>query len=311
LLVALALGLGVLALFSPAVQGQAPAASRPAPITMTPPGATSQPATKPDEPVLAVGDRKVMRSELDSYLANSGAPAYQRDQLKDEAMTQAAFRLLSIEAVKDRPVDEDAFKKEMERVRADLALAKWFKDETTTQKLDDFLAKYPQFFDGTRVKFSQILIACPLYASTVDQKAKLQETKNLRQRISSGQLTFEEAATTYSAHDSKKAGGDMDWIEFINPSRADIDMVTAIAVFSTPKGQLAPNVIRTSKGFHLIKVTDVQPGDGKAKNWQDPKTGQIVPPPALAGLAIRSVLQNEIMQSAINMSNCAVTNYTK
>lgn len=299
---ALTVGLLLLALISPSILAQAPAGGGP---SLAAPGATSQPTTKPDEPILSVGERKLMRSELEGYLANSGAPAYQREQLRDAAMTEAAFRLLSIETVKDKPVDDEAFKKQMERVRADFALNKWFSDETTPDKLEAFVTKYPQFFDGTRVRFSQILIACPLYNSTTDQQAKLQEAESLRKRIGTGQLSFEEAATTYSAHESKSAGGDMDWIEFV-PTRQDVDLVITIAAFSTPKGQYS-SVIRSSRGFHLLKVTDVEPKDGKAKNWQDPKTGQIVPPQTLANLAIRAKIQNEIMQAALQKS--PVVNY--
>ena len=297
----------VLALIGPAALGQAPqAAPAPGPAAAT----ATAPSTQPAEPLVSVGDRKILQSDVEQALAQANVPAYQRDQAKDNLLTQLTLRLLQIQYTKAKPVDAEILRKEVERVQADLALRQWMREETTREKLDAYVAKYPQFFDGTRVRFSQILIECPVYASTGDQVAKLQETDQLRKRITSGQLSFEEAAGTSSAHASKSVGGDMGVIEFINPARSDIDLAIAIAVFSTPRGEVS-NIIRSARGFHLFKVTEIQPGDGIAKSWQDPKSGQTFEPQALAAAAIGATIENEIMQAAVNAKDCQVTNHVK
>ncbi len=76
------------------------------------------------------------------------------------------------------------------------------------------------------------------------------EAAQWRQKILSGQISFEEAAKQVSTCPSGKKGGDLGFFD-----REQMVEAFSKAAFSLPKGQLSEPV-ETPFGWHLIKVVD-------------------------------------------------------
>jgi parvulin-like peptidyl-prolyl isomerase len=206
---------------------------------------------------------------------------------------------------KNLPVDEEEFKKQAEELRANLSLAKFFADATTDDKVQAYMKEHPQFFDGTKVKASHILITCPAYTSTKDQQAAYAKLKGIRDDIEKGKITFADAAKKYSDDASKSGGGDLGIFDFVG----QMDPVFAYWAFSTKKDEMSP-VIRTSYGWHIVMPTEIRAGDGKPKSWTNPQNAQqVVPPDAIAAQSIRANLSNQILLTAAN--ECPVVNHTE
>src|SRR6185295_4343448 len=95
-------------------------------------------------------------------------------------------------------------------------------------------------------------------ASTADL---VKEAQQLRDKITSGAITFESAAEKYSAGPSRLHGGDLG---FIPPQGVMVDQFSE-AAFALPAGEISQPVT-TSFGVHLIKVTDTKPGKKTLKD---------------------------------------------
>lgn len=115
-------------------------------------------------------------------------------------------------------------------------------------------------FDGTRLKVAHILLAMK-EADGTRLKAKLTEARVLRQRITSGQLSFAAAARQASDAPTGENGGDIGLIERKGPMP---ESFTA-AAFELAEGEISQPV-QSPFGVHLIRCLEVLPGK---KSWQD------------------------------------------
>jgi parvulin-like peptidyl-prolyl isomerase len=267
--------------------------------------ATSQPA-KPDKILVAIGDKNIMQSDVDKALQGSDLPAYRKDMIVPQLLERGTMPLLAQAYAKAQklPVDETEFKKQVEDLRANLALSKFYTDATTEEKTKAYMKEHPSFFDGTRVRASHILLNCPSYSSTKDQQEAYAKLQGIRDDIEKGKITFVDAAKKYSQCPSAPGGGDLGEFDFVG----QMDPVFAYWAFSTKKNEMSP-VIRTSFGWHIIMPTDIKQGDGIPKPWQDPQSGRTVAPDIIANQSIRSNLNNQILLTAAK--ECQVVNYTE
>ena len=109
------------------------------------------------------------------------------------------------------------------------------------------------------VRVAQIFIPVPRNASAADTMVAYDEMKTLRLRITKGE-TFEQIAKNYS-QDPKTAekGGDMGFIAVL-----DNHYSFESAVYNTSKGEIS-GIVRTEKGYHLIKVLEKRSSRGRVK----------------------------------------------
>jgi parvulin-like peptidyl-prolyl isomerase len=115
--------------------------------------------------------------------------------------------------------------------------------------------------DGTERRVSHILLRLDGAPSEASLKALVDRAKQLREDITSGKISFEDAAAKYSGGPSRTRGGDLGYI----PVSGVMVQNFSKTAFSLKPDEISPPVV-TPFGVHLIKVTDTKPG---AKTWQD------------------------------------------
>ncbi|HZT80897.1 MAG TPA: peptidylprolyl isomerase [Gemmataceae bacterium] len=111
------------------------------------------------------------------------------------------------------------------------------------------------FFDNVRVKASHIVIRVSPNASDAEVQQAVNKLLALRKEIVEGRLDFAEAARKHSECPSHEHGGDIGYF----PRKWVVEEPFAQAAFSMKVGEVS-NVVKTSYGVHLIKVTDRKVG---------------------------------------------------
>lgn len=147
-----------------------------------------------------------------------------------------------------------AFRDEINAYRKELATP-YLLDKILLEKM--IQETYERMREEVRV--AQIFIPIPRNASAADTMVAYDEMKILRLRIMKGE-TFEQIAKNYS-QDPKSAekGGDMGFIAVL-----DNHYCFESGVYNTSKGEIS-DIIRTEKGYHLIKVLEKRSSRGRVK----------------------------------------------
>lgn len=115
-----------------------------------------------------------------------------------------------------------------------------------------------RFGQAEQRRASHILVLIPEGASA-DEKAQLrQQAEGLANQAKAEEADFAALAREHSEDPgSAQQGGDLDWFERGMMVKAFDD-----AVFSLQKGDVS-NVVESEFGFHIIKLTDIQPAVAK------------------------------------------------
>jgi len=142
-----------------------------------------------------------------------------------------------------------------------LSWKRYCEKHLTAQNLEKYFQSNRRDFDGTQLRVSQILFKVARDADDVAVAAAKEKATKLRGEITSGKMSFAEAAKRYSEAPSREAGGDIGWIERHRPSPEDFSR----AAFALKKGDVNEPLVSTF-GVHLVTVTDEKPG---ANKWQD------------------------------------------
>ncbi|MDZ7897709.1 MAG: peptidylprolyl isomerase [Arcicella sp.] len=147
-----------------------------------------------------------------------------------------------------------AFRDEINGYRKELATP-YLLDKILLEKM--IQETYERMREEVRV--AQIFITVPRNASPADTMMAYDEIKLLRQRITKGE-PFEQIAKNYS-QDPKSAekGGDMGFIAVLENNYA-----FESTAYKTSKGDIS-DIIKTEKGYHLIKVLEKRSSRGKVK----------------------------------------------
>ncbi|NLF30608.1 MAG: hypothetical protein GX591_06945 [Planctomycetes bacterium] len=296
-----------------ALTGSAALAQQPA----EQPVVADQAASNPDEVVAKIGQTEITQGQLDSLLEQ--IPAFQRSSYRDRALTYLAGNALNAEfvRVKNLTVDEaqyeqaesskraefeqaiararEGFERELTRLRPTMAFDAYLERAQSDEQVNKLIADHPEFFDGTKLTVSHILVKCSLYDSTVDQKAARDKLQQVVDRINARELTFADAASQFSDCPSKDKGGDLGQIEFGGP----MDPYFTLQAYSTAEGHIS-KVFRTSFGWHVVLVTEVERGDGTPKPWTSQR-GQGRTPQDLARQALRAVVDNQIQMAVMDL----------
>lgn len=147
---------------------------------------------------------------------------------------------------------------DQETIRDQARIKKLVQEQVSKAKIEAMVKAHPEYFDGTTVQASHILIKCEdSLLPTAKQKEIVARLEAIAADIQSGKISFEDAAKKNSDCPSKEQGGDL--------GRFSFDRMVApfsIAAFGGKVGTISP-VIRTQYGFHIIKVTARTDGTGK------------------------------------------------
>jgi parvulin-like peptidyl-prolyl isomerase len=117
----------------------------------------------------------------------------------------------------------------------------------TEADIEAYYAEHEQEFPEER-RVSHILVGD---AEHKDEDRKLVE--EIREKIASGEESFEDMALEYGQDDTKNRGGDLDYAvrDAYVPEFSDV-------AFTLPKDELS-GIVESQFGFHILKVTDIRP----------------------------------------------------
>jgi parvulin-like peptidyl-prolyl isomerase len=138
----------------------------------------------------------------------------------------------------------------------DFAWNEYLSQHLTDENLEAFYKAQAWKFDGTSVLVSQIF-----RKPGAEGKELLTE---LKEKISSGELTFDDAAKQYSESPSASQGGQIGWVEYSG------DLPTAVAqeaLTASPQKPIGP--IESPSGWHLLWIEQRKPGTKSFSEVQD------------------------------------------
>ena len=215
------------------------------------------PAFAQEDPVLfTVNDNPVHVSEFKYiYEKSNGKEAdYSRASLEKYLDLYKNFKL-KIARAREMKLDTiPALKRELDGYRKKLANSYLIDKEVT-----DLLAKEAYDRMKTDVRMSHIYFSLKKLHAPSDTLAIYNKAVTLVKKLKKG-ASFEKLAKEFSEDKtSKEKGGDIGYFTAIFPSGF---YRMEEAAYSTPAGQIV-GPIRTSSGYHIIKVTDKRPARGE------------------------------------------------
>lgn len=263
-----------------------------------------KPPAPVEKVVATVGDQKITNTELDSMirsrLRGQTAPPEIMANLRKSFLESMIQNLLVTQfvAAKNIKVDdaevEDTIaqiKKQVEEAGADLAtvlkaqgmteeslrerlaselaVEKYAKAEVTDKKAEEYFNSHKKEFDGTQVKASHILLKYDDSSTAEEKKAANDKIAAIRQEIVGG-ADFAESAKQHSACPSSAEGGDLG---FFARHGGMVEPFAATAFGLEPGAISQP--VETQFGVHLIKVTEVKPGELKFADAKDAVMGTL------------------------------------
>lgn len=210
-----------------------------------------------EEILLTIGDTKISKAEFERIYKKNNQNLFDeadRKTPKEYLDLFIDYKLKVIEAENLKMDTSQVFKEELAGYRKELA-APYLTDikynEKMVQELYDRMKK--------EVNASHILLRVDQNATAEEADKVLERIKEIRQEIINGK-DFGEAAAEYSEDPSAKANkGNLGYF-------SAFQMVAPFenAVFSLEEGEISEPV-RTSFGYHLIKVHDIRDNQGEMK----------------------------------------------
>ena len=215
-------------------------------------------ANAQDEKVLlTIGDHEITRGEFERIYKKNNQNLFEESESKTPKEYLDLFidyKLKVIEAENLQMDTSKTFINELAGYRKELAapyLTDMKYDEAMVKELYDRMTK--------EIDASHILLRVPENASRTEEQEILQRTEKIRKEILEGK-PFEEAAKEYSRDPSaQQNAGNLGYF-------TAFQMVAPFenAAFTTPVGEISEPV-RTSFGYHLIKVHDERKNRGEIK----------------------------------------------
>ncbi len=208
-----------------------------------------------NETLITIGNKKISKSEFERIYKKNNSNLYDdSDKKTPEEYVDLFinFKLKVMEAENLKMDTSAAFINELAGYRKELA-APYLTDVKYNEKM------VKELYDrmNKEVNASHILITVPKNATPEQEEEALKKIKKIRKEILAGK-DFSEAAVEYSNDPSaKKNKGVLGYF-------TAFQMVAPFenAAFTTPVGKISEPV-RTSYGFHLIKVNDIRKNQGE------------------------------------------------
>ena len=216
--------------------------------------ASDAPAQKHDTPLLVINGNSYSVEEFD-YIYDKNNSLSQNPVSRKEYLDLFVNYKLKVNEAVDRGMDTvSSFKKELAYYRNELA-----KPYLTDKKALDDLVKEAYARMQEDVDVSHILIKLPKNAFPEDTLKAYEKISEIRKKIIDG-ADFETMALEYSEDPSvKKNKGHLGYITVfmtVYPFES--------AAYNTPVGEISP-VVRTSYGYHIVKVNAKRESRGEIK----------------------------------------------
>ncbi|MGD1894784.1 MAG: peptidylprolyl isomerase, partial [Cyclobacteriaceae bacterium] len=232
--------------------------------------ATSKKATRSNDDNLPLSEAVLFTSANDTVFADDFLYVFHKNRIVDsttartsESVEQAVkeyldlyvnFRL-KVNAAEEAGLDQkESFQQELAQYREQLAKPYLIENRVTEQLIEDTYERMKQ-----EVRASHILIEVPEDASPSDTLKAYQLADSLRTLALNG-TSFSMLAEQYSSDPSAAAnGGDLNYfsaLQMVYPFEK--------AAYNTEVGSISQPV-RTRFGYHIIKVQDKCPSQGKVK----------------------------------------------
>ena len=178
-------------------------------------------------------------------------PPQTQQKILDQAIDG---KLLTSKAIKSGIEKTKAFKEALAKVKNDLALEVWMKEQYKKAKVTDKEAK--EFYNKNKDKFKQppqvkarhILVKTEKEAKDIINQLKGLSGKKLEDK-------FIELAKTKSTGPSGANGGELGWF-----SAKRMVPEFSKAAFALKKGEITQKPVKTQFGYHVIYVEDKKAG---------------------------------------------------
>jgi len=128
----------------------------------------------------------------------------------------------------------------------------------TAERMQSYFAAHRRDFDGTEVSVSHILLRIEPGSAPKVVDALVQRAEAIRREITSGTVSFADAAKKYSTAPSAAQGGPLGWID----RHGAMVEAFARAAFKLQVQQISPPVV-SPFGVHLIRCDAIRPGEKK------------------------------------------------
>jgi len=206
-------------------------------------------------------DQLVKRHLVLSFLQKEGLGA--TTQEVDEAIEQFAAKLARQDKQLESFLKQQGITREYLRRQAawQLGWKKYVASQASDARLASFFSEHRREFDGTELEVSHILLRPERSGDAQGLSELMDQARQLRGQILAGDISFEEAAKTYSWGPSRKQGGNLGRIA---RHGAMVDAFSQ-AAFALAPGEISPPVA-TKFGVHLIRCEEEFAGE---KSWQD------------------------------------------
>lgn len=206
-----------------------------------------------DSIIFTIGDKDITAEEfLRIYNKNNSLPnSYDKKTVDEYIDLFINYKLKVIEAEAQGYDTAADFVKEFKGYRDQLA-----EPYLKNSKYDEELLKeaYDHFIEERNA--SHIIIRCPKNAPPADTLKAWKKINELKKRIEAGE-PFDEVAKEASEGPSASKGGELGWFNVFR-------MVYPFekAAYETPLNEVS-NIIRTSFGYHIIKINDIRENKGQ------------------------------------------------
>jgi len=233
---------------APASQPAAAAPAAAAPAAVVAPAPVAKPAAEPDKPVATVNGvviPKVVGDILRSQAQRSGGQLVTDEAVKEEAVR---LELISQEALK-----QGLDKTPMIQIQLDLqrkyALAKAL--------VQDYARKHLPTEEAMKAEYDRIKAATPPKMEYLAHHILVpteKQAKELIAKLDSKKAKFEDLAKKDSKDTgSAKKGGELQW----SPADAFVDEFSK-ALTQLKKGEMTKTPVKTSFGWHIIRLDDTR-----------------------------------------------------
>ncbi|MFV1966362.1 MAG: peptidylprolyl isomerase [Pirellulaceae bacterium] len=141
-----------------------------------------------------------------------------------------------------------------------IAWSRFLRQYLVDENLQRFFDSSRRDFDGTRMRVAQILVAIAAPGDEPCQREAIAKAEQIRRQIVGGEMTFAEAARTFSSAPSANQGGDIGFMT----RREPMPEAFSKAAFALDRDGVSDPVV-TSFGVHLIHCLEIQAGQ---RSWQ-------------------------------------------
>jgi len=213
----------------------------------------SYPQNINDKILMTVNGQNYSAGEFIRMYKKSYDPKYSKD-LDSYVGQYVVFRLKVADAINEGYDTTKGFKVELQGYRNQLSL-NYLTDNNVREKL----LKQAYQRSLTEIDGWHILINCPSDASPKDTLKAWKKARDIRERIITGE-PFEQVARSTSDDPSVKInGGNLGYFTVFQ-----MIMPFEDAAYSLKKGEISEPV-RTPYGYHIIRINERRPSEGKIK----------------------------------------------